>query len=130
VISVDTNVFMYAVGRDHPHKARAREFFAATLGDPQARLVTSVEVMQELMHAYVPVERLKTLDAALELVARTTVEAWSLEKDDVVEARSLATAMPALGARDLLHLACCRRRGIQRIQTFDRALKVAFESSI
>ena len=32
---------------------------------------------------------------------------------------------PGLGARDLLHLACCQRRGIQRAKTFDRALAAA-----
>jgi len=31
-----------------------------------------------------------------------------------------------VGARDLLHLACCRRRGIDEIKTFDRPLAAAF----
>ena len=58
MIFVDTNVFMYAVGRDHPLRRPAREFFEASLevGD---RLVTSAEVLQELMHAYLPVDRLE-----------------------------------------------------------------------
>ncbi|MSR37047.1 MAG: VapC toxin family PIN domain ribonuclease, partial [Gemmatimonadetes bacterium] len=30
-----------------------------------------------------------------------------------------------LGARDLLHLACSKRRGSTRIRTFDRALAAA-----
>jgi uncharacterized protein len=129
VIFVDTNVFMYAVGRDHPLKTRAREFFATSIGDSRTRLVTSAEVMQELMHAYLPVERMKTLDAALELLTRTTTEVWSMESDDVIEARALAGELPAMGARDLIHLACCRRRGVQRIKTFDRGLKAAFETA-
>ncbi|MGH8654343.1 MAG: hypothetical protein ACREYE_20220 [Gammaproteobacteria bacterium] len=34
-----------------------------------------------------------------------------------------------LSARDLLHLACCRRRGIAQIKSFDRGLRAAFSSS-
>ncbi|MGH7543522.1 MAG: type II toxin-antitoxin system VapC family toxin, partial [Gemmatimonadota bacterium] len=33
MIFVDTNVFMYAVGRDHPLKAPARDFFERRLVD-------------------------------------------------------------------------------------------------
>jgi predicted nucleic acid-binding protein len=29
---------------------------------------------------------------------------------------------PGLAARDLVHLACCRRRGVTKAITFDRAL--------
>ncbi|HUP20668.1 MAG TPA: VapC toxin family PIN domain ribonuclease, partial [Gemmatimonadota bacterium] len=34
---------------------------------------------------------------------------------------------PGLSARDLLHLASCLRRQVDRIQTFDRALHAAFD---
>jgi uncharacterized protein len=128
VIFVDTNVFMYAVGREHPLRARAQKFFfdAARRED---RLATSAEVLQELMHAYVPVGRVSTLDAALELVARTVGEIWPLEPEDVRFARGLIRDHPAILARDLIYLACCRRRGIDRIKTFDKSLESAFEGS-
>ncbi|HXV62750.1 MAG TPA: VapC toxin family PIN domain ribonuclease, partial [Vicinamibacteria bacterium] len=35
---------------------------------------------------------------------------------------------PQLGARDLLHLACCKRRDIHEILTYDRTLDAAFRS--
>jgi predicted nucleic acid-binding protein len=43
-------------------------------------------------------------------------------------ARASITRHPGLTARDLLHLACCRRRSIKRIHTFDRALRAAVEA--
>jgi predicted nucleic acid-binding protein len=58
MIFVDTNVLAYAVGRSHPlqEPARARAFFAESLTS-QERLVTSAEVLQELLHMYLPVRR-------------------------------------------------------------------------
>ncbi len=124
MIFVDTNVFMYAVGRGHPLRQEARAFFRDTL-DSASPLVTSAEVLQELMHAYLPVERFQTLDAALALAAGRISTVWPVEEEDVRFARVLVDRYPQLGARDLLHLACCQRRGVQSIKTFDRGLKAA-----
>lgn len=125
MIFVDANVVMYAVGRPHPLRAAAQTFFldAATAG---RRLATSAEVLQELLHAYLPVGRLAVLDAAWRL-ATSVDEVWPLEAADVAQARALATRHPGLGARDLLHLACCTRREAQELKTFDRALAAAWE---
>jgi uncharacterized protein len=121
VIFVDTNVFMYAVGRPHPLQAQARRFFAESLTH-NSRLCTSAEVLQELLHAYLPVGRTQTLADAMALVTRMGVEVWPLEREDVEAAMALQSQFPALDARDLCHLACCRRRQVTRIKTFDQAL--------
>lgn len=121
---VDTNVFMYAVGRPHPLRDEARRFFHETLA-AQEPLVTSVEVLQELMHAYLPVARLRTLDSALALARARMAAIWPVELADLELARALADMEEGLGARDLLHLACSKRRGATRVRTFDRALAAA-----
>ena len=126
MIFVDTNVFMYAVGGEHPLRVEAQAFFVEHV-ESTTPLVTSSEVLQELLHAYLPVGRLQTLDAALELAQSRAQQIWSLEEGDVVTARHLVTRHGGLGARDLLHLACCARRGVRRIRTFDRALAAAAE---
>ena len=98
---VDTNVFMYAVGRPHPLRGRARAFFRESVAG-QRNLCTSAEVLQELMHAYLPVERRQTLEAAMSLVAGSGIEVWPLEREDVELARQLHEQLPALGrARSL-----------------------------
>ena len=123
MIFVDTNVFMYAVGRDHPLRRPAQQFFEQALAKAhRARLCTSAEVLQELLHAYVPVQRMQTLDAAFQLVAGLIDEIWSVEADDVRLARELVATHAGLGARDLLHVACCKRRDVAKIKTYDRAL--------
>ena len=118
---VDTNVFMYAVGKPHPLKSRARDFFEESLGTLTS-LYTSAEVLQELMHAYLPGGRSDVFADALALMGRAGVEVWPLEEADVMLARQLHDRHPRLEARDLCHLASCRRRGVREIMTFDRAL--------
>lgn len=118
---------MYAVGRDHPLAQASRSFFRRAL-EEDTSLVTSAEILQEILHAYLPVDRLADFDAAMELASSRSREIWPVEIEDVVLARDLAESRPALSARDLLHLACCIRRGVDRIHTFDRALRAAFES--
>lgn len=123
MIFVDTNVWMYAVGRPHPLRDRARELLRAAVSD-RSPLVTSAEVIHELFHAYLPVGRLDTLDAAVKL-ARDLADVWPLEADDLVTARDLIAEEPGLSARDLVHLASCVRRRADEVATFDRALAAA-----
>lgn len=128
MIFVDTNVFMYAVGREHPLREEARSFFLEQLRSGEV-LVSSAEVLQELLHACLPVNRMATLDAALALARARLGTVWPLEAEDVELARQLAERHASLGARELLHLACCTRRGVERVKTFDRALAAAFGGS-
>ena len=118
MIFVDSNVFMYAVGRPHPLQTPAQRFFveANRSGTP---LCTSAEVMQELAHVYLSTGRLHFLDAALALISSAGIEVWPLEEADVTMVRGLHERYPTLQARDLCHLASCRRRGVKEIKTFD-----------
>lgn len=125
-VFVDTNVFVYAVGRVHPLREPARRLLADSAARGET-LVTSVEVLQELLHLYLPVERDADLDRAWKLVRGSVVEIWPVLLDDLELARGGARSRRGLSARDLLHWACCRRREVSRIHTFDRALKAAVE---
>lgn len=125
MIFVDTNVLVYAVGGAHPLRGQARAFFAESL-ELSRPLVTSAEVLQELLHIYLPVGRLEALDAAFLLAESLIATVWTIEEEDVRQARALADRHRGLGARDLLHLACCQRRSVSGLQTFDRALAAAF----
>ena len=124
MIFVDTNVFMYAVGKPHPLKSRARAFIDDSLRNSRP-LCTSAEVLQELMHVYLPIRIYDVLEDALALIERAGVEVWPLEEADVILARQLHSVHPTLSARDLCHLASCRRRGVNEIMTFDQTLATA-----
>ena len=64
MILVVMNVFMHAVGREHPLKSSARKFFLAT-NLSREQMVTSAGVLQELTYCYLSVNRRETLDAAM-----------------------------------------------------------------
>ncbi|MYI83382.1 MAG: type II toxin-antitoxin system VapC family toxin [Chloroflexi bacterium] len=124
MIFVDTNVFVYAVGREHPHREPAQSFFVDAKRD-QVALFTSAEVLQELMHVYLPARRFRELDEALALTSGAMADIWPLEREDVELARQMGRLHPTLAARDLCHIASCRRRGVSQVKTFDRALAQA-----
>lgn len=123
---IDTNVFVYAVGRAHLLREPAQMYLRERL-DQAVPMVTSAEVLQELLHVYLPVDRHETLDAALHLAMDLTT-VLPIDESDVRAARDLATSQPGLGARDLLHLAVCQRHGAAELLSFDRALVAAFAS--
>ena len=124
MIFVDTNVIMYAVGRAHPLREPAREFFILS-SRKQEPLYTSAEVMQELVYCYLSTNRKHTLEAAMSFIVKAEIEVWPLESADVYLACQLHEQYPALSARDLCHLASCQRRGIDRIKTFDQGFAAA-----
>ncbi len=125
MIFVDSNVFMYAVGRPHPLKTEGQAFFIEA-SQKGKRLVTSAEVLQELLHVYLPVGRLDTLDAALELATSGTDRILPITAEVVLHARNLINTHPGLSARDLLHLSVCQINNIQELKTFDRNLQSVF----
>jgi hypothetical protein len=125
MIFVDSNVFIYAVGRPHPLRSEAQNFFLNARRRSHT-LATSAEVLQELLHVYLPVNRMETLDAALELATRGIDEIYPVDAETVLHARRLADQIPNLDARDLLHLSLCQLRRIHQIKTFDRNLKSVF----
>ena len=128
MIFVDSNVFIYAVGRSHPLKVEAQGFFLDASNQGK-RLATSAEVLQELLHVYLPVERMETLDAAIELATQGVDQVIPIDASAVLHARNLVDNFPGLTARDLLHLSVCQLNKIKELKTFDRNLSAAFKRS-
>ena len=125
MIFVDSNVFIYAVGRPHPLREEAQRFFLKA-SEEGKRLVTSAEVLQELIHVYLPVGRMETLDAALELATEGVDRVIPIDSDTVMHCRNLISKNPSLTARDLLHLSVCQIHKVKELMSFDRNLAAAF----
>ena len=56
---------MYLVGAPHPHKADAQRLLEKLVGDRQ-RLVTDAEVLQEILHRYIAINRRDTIQPAFD----------------------------------------------------------------
>jgi len=119
VIFVDANIPMYLIGDDDRMRIdtqRAVERLTAL----RRRLVTSSEVFQEILHRYVSIRRRDAIEPAFEVLRGLVDEVLPVEEADVFAAKDLIHAHPRLSARDALHAATMRRRGIAEILSFDR----------
>jgi predicted nucleic acid-binding protein len=118
VIFIDSNVPMYLVGADHPHKGEARGLLERAIGDGEL-LVTDAEVLQEILHRYAAIDRRDAIGPAFDAILGVVDEVYPVELDDVERARRLVRASD-LSARDAIHVAVMRHRGVERILSFDR----------
>ena len=66
------------------------------------------------------IDRRDAIGPASEALLGVVDEVFPVERGDVDRARGLVLTTP-LSARDAVHLAIMRRRGVNRIFTFDRA---------
>jgi predicted nucleic acid-binding protein len=119
VIFVDSNIPMYLVGGEHPNRASARHLVEVAIAGRE-RLVTDAEVLQEILHRYVAIDRRDAIDVATSTLLAIVDEVYPIELEDVERARRLVTSS-RLSARDAVHLAVMQRQGIAGIMTFDRA---------
>jgi predicted nucleic acid-binding protein len=118
VIFVDSNLPMYLVGAAHPHKADARRLLEELIAAGE-KLVTSAEVMQEILHRYVAIQRRDAIQPALDALLGVVDEVYAVERADVEAAKTILDGLPGLSARDALHAAVMRRRRVRRILSFD-----------
>jgi hypothetical protein len=117
MILVDANVPMYLVGAEHPNKHAARALLEHAI-EAGERLVTDAEVLQELLHRYVAINRRDAISPAIEALLGVVDEVFPVELEDVWRAESIVVSS-SLSARDALHLAVMQRRGVGRILSFD-----------
>lgn len=118
MIFVDSNVPMYLVGADHPNKEETRRLLERCITE-ERRLVTDVEVLQEILHRYVAIRRRDAIQPAWDALLGLVDEVFPLELADVRAARDLVLAKTDLSARDALHLAVMQHRRITTIFSFD-----------
>jgi predicted nucleic acid-binding protein len=118
VIFIDSNIPMYLVGAAHPNKDAARHLLEQVIAQG-SRLVTDAEVLQEILHRYYAIQRTDAIQPAFDLLRGVTDEIFPIEPADVERAKTLLLGLPGLSARDAVHAAVMRRRGVGRILSFD-----------
>lgn len=119
MIFLDSNVLVYLIGAPHPNRDLA---FAAIdrLARGGERMVTSAEVMQELLHLFSKRPASAALQQALNALRGLADEIYPVEAEDVDRAHGVWRAHPGLSSRDALHVAVMQRRGVSRILSYDR----------
>ena len=118
MIFIDSNVPMYLVGAAHPNKEFAQRVLETYIAHDE-RLVTDVEVLQEILHRYVAVARREAILPAFEALTGIVDEVFPVDRRDIERAKDIVLSTERLSARDALHLAVMARHGIKRIISFD-----------
>lgn len=109
---------MYLIGAAHPHKAETQILLERLIAAGE-RLVTDAEVLQEILHRYVAINRRKAIDPAIKLTLDIVDDIFPVEKDDVLRAGEMVLSRASLSARDAIHIAIMERHGIGAILSFD-----------
>ena len=119
MIFLDSNIPMYLVGAAHPHKIDARRILEQSIAAGE-RLVTDAEVLQEILHRYVAINRRDAIQPAFEVILQIADQVYSIEREDTERAKDIVLGYTSLSARDALHTAVIEKREITTILTFDR----------
>jgi predicted nucleic acid-binding protein len=115
---VDSNIPMYLVGAAHPHKTDAQRLLERCIAERE-RLVTDAEVLQEILHRYVAIDRRDAIQPAFDALLGVIDEVFPVEREVVERAKAIVLGKRQLSARDALHVAVMERHGIGRVLSFD-----------
>ncbi|HEV7671446.1 MAG TPA: type II toxin-antitoxin system VapC family toxin [Thermoanaerobaculia bacterium] len=119
MILIDTNVFMYAAGKESLQRLACQRFLERLVGDEPPPACTDVEVLQEILHRYrtmgLPEVGFKLFDA----VTHLGIPVLSVTDRSMAEARQLLEDHPALSTRDCVHLGVMREHGIGEVLSYD-----------
>ena len=117
---IDTAVLIYASGAEHPLRAPCRRVMLA-IGSGELAAVTSVEVVQELLHRFIAIRRREIGRQLASDAMDTFAPVLPISHALMRRVPDLAARYPQLAARDLVHVATCVHEGITEIVSPDRA---------
>jgi len=118
VIFVDSNIPMYLVGAEHPNKSRAQLLLQTAVAQGE-RLVTDVEVLQEILHRYAALRRLDAIQPAFDALLGVVDDVFPIDAADVALAKEVLLGGLLFTARDALHIAVLERYGVSKVMSFD-----------
>lgn len=109
---------MYLVGAPHPHKADAQRLLERSVA-ARERLVTDAEVLQEILHRYVAINRRDAIQPAFNALLGVVDEVFPVDRSVVERAKTIVLGSVGLSARDALHLAVMDAHRVGQIMSFD-----------
>jgi predicted nucleic acid-binding protein len=109
---------MYLVGAPHRHKVDAQRLLEKLITDRQ-RLVTDAEVLQEILHRYVAIDRRDAIQPTFDTLLGVVDQVLTVDVAVVQRAKQIVLGYRQLSARDAVHLSVMEQNGIERILSFD-----------
>ena len=117
-VFVDTSVIMYANGAEHPLRAPCARIMTG-IGSGEVAAVTSVEVVQEILHRFISIKRPEIGISVANLTMDVFAPVFPITHALMRRVPELAARYPTLQARGLVHVATCIHLGITEIVSPD-----------
>jgi uncharacterized protein len=108
---------MYLVGGLHPLKDASQRLLESLVG--RERFVADAEVLQEILHRYISINRRDMIEIAFGTVFRIVDDVLAIDRSVAERAKEVSFSHRQLSARDALHVAVMQRHGIDRILSYD-----------
>ena len=116
---LDANILMYAIGKEHPYKQPC----IAVLKQIEAEaihVVTSVEVLQEILHRYYSLRSPEVATTAFTNMKRLCERVFPVFEADVDRAHRMLQDLPHLNVRDAIHAATILNNHLRSIISTDK----------
>jgi predicted nucleic acid-binding protein len=85
------------------------------------RLVTDAEVLQEILHRYVAINRRDAIQPAFDALLGIVDQVLPVDRPIAERAKEIVLGHKKISARDAIHLAVMEQHNIEQILTFDVA---------
>lgn len=115
---VDTNIFMYSVGRDHPCQAPSQRLLKR-IAEGALDAAVNVEVLQEILYRYAAISKVKLGFELFDTIVATFSRIWPVSKEDLVKAREIQERFK-VKPRDAIHAATMHRNQVKSIYSYDQ----------
>lgn len=119
---LDTNIILYALGRPHLYKEPCARLLEQ-IRERDVDYVIDAELVQEVLYVYsARGERLRGL-ATFDNLLVVFPNPVPITRDELIDARRLMEAHPALSPRDALHAAVVQTQRLEGIVTTDQVFR-------
>lgn len=116
---LDANVLMYAIGKDHPYQQPCIQVLKQ-IETETIHVVTSVEILQEILHRYYSIRKYEVAAKAFANMKRLCEQIFPVLEADVDRAYRLLQEFPNLRVRDAIHAATILNNDLRRIISTDK----------
>ena len=115
---IDTNIFLYSVGRNHPLKPASINAIHR-IRDGQITAVINTEIIQEILYHFQSIKQLSIGVRLAKDVVSISARILPVEEIDLSLAIELLESYPKIQTRDAFHAATMIRNGIKEIISTD-----------
>ncbi|MBE3587423.1 MAG: type II toxin-antitoxin system VapC family toxin [Thermoanaerobacteraceae bacterium] len=116
---IDTNIFIYAAGKEHPLKRSCATIYHRILAEPE-QYVIDTEVLQEILHVF---SARRESARGIEMVRNLLIlfpNPIPISRNELEKATAFLEQYAGLSARDALHAAVVSVHDLDGIISMDR----------